>query len=523
MQQQQANQTGKQTQQRHWVELNAEQSSKTESKECKECPHDTAPTKDTANKQDISNKQDILQDISNKQNIKQDTATKQPSIIEKTYESVASTFEKAAFFIQHGATLNMPHDQQIRLAALLRQATMGDCSGQLPEKEDAKETWQVWCSLNGTSRLDAMKEYIKLLTLAKSDWEDAASKLKSQGECKEGVPCKKSETSHIDISGTVHKTLDTLKTTFDKCVHFVQNSLQLDAPLNNKIHMDALLKQATIGDCKDCQPENECDKKLWTEWCNLKGMSGSDAMKQYIKSLSSAKGEWEECEKFACAASHVSDLMKDLNISEEVQEAEDTGVHGQTLPPQAYIRETTKACTQAKELNIKEKECSSCDSGIKSNIAKGASCELNECEKFARDATKVSGLMKELNIKEDICDSCEGGEAKNLPADAYIRNQAGSTDVKGQSCIAKGKGQECISQTKGGINSELKECEKFANDATKVSSLLKELNIKEETCGNCEGGEGKSLPADAYIRNSKEACIGEQLAARREKELSQKI
>jgi acyl-CoA-binding protein len=589
MQQQRANANTKQAQlpqQRHWVEVNAEQNPTSQCKECTECPHDinkeniapaqTGPKQDIANKENLAPKQDLAakQDISAKQ--EQETAAKQPSLIEKTKDSVVSTFESAAFFIQHGATLNMPHDQQLRLAALLRQATMGDCSGQLPEKEDARETWQVWHSLNGTSRLDAMKEYVKLLTVAKADWEEAAANLKkTHSECREGEPCKKSEaSSHIDIGEAVQKTLGTLKSTFDKCVQFVQSSLHLEAPFNNRAHLDALFKQATLGDCSGEQPENDNDKKVFKEWCNLKGMSNTEAMKQYLKALTSAKGDWEECERFASAAAHVSDLMNDLNIHEDISELDDTGIHGQALPAQAYIRGDLKAATK--------KECTSCDSENKASLASSGADELKECEKLACDAKRVGDLVKELNIKEEICDSCEGGEGKELPAEAYItdlakgqqglqaksragtaqgksgtselnecekfaceakrvegllkelnikeeicdscegeakelpvRNQAGASRAKGQAGIAKGG-------EKLGANAELKECEKFANDAIKVSGLMKELNIKEEICGTCEGGEGKSLPADAYIRNAVDAGLGEQLAARREKELSQK-
>jgi hypothetical protein len=251
------------------------------------------------------------------------------------------------------------------------------------------------------------------------------------------------------------------------------------------IHVQALPAQAYIrGDFKDAAAKKECTSCGSENKPNI-ASCGADELK--------------ECEKFASEAKRVGDLVKELNIKEEICDSCEGG-EGKELPADAYITKLAKG-QQAK---------------ARAGTVQGKSgtSELNECEKFASEAKRVEGLVKEFNIKQEICDSCEG-EAKSLPADAYIRNQAGISQAKGQAGIAKGG-------EKLGSNAELKECEKFANDAIKVSGLMKELNIKEEICSNCEGGEGKSLPAEAYIRNAVDAGLGEQLAARREKELSQK-
>jgi acyl-CoA-binding protein len=326
-------------------------------------------------------------------------ANTEASLLEKARLGLHNTFDKAVHFIQHGSRLDIPRDQQIHMTALLKQATRGDCSCEEEPKEmDVKEGWKEWCSLKGMSRTEAMKEYTKLLTTWKADWDTAdvdktATDTQSEekaidketksddtqekadaGQTKEAgkstqktekksqeakdISTDKGETAELrdqpakeDIKATpdkvkdahdetlLQKTFDTVKTTFDKCAHYVQRGLNLALPQVDRSKAEALFKQATIGDTTEAEPTDDAEKQKWNSWNTLKGLDKKEAMKQYISLLTSSKTEWEECERFAKDTEKVASLMKDLDIKEEACSACHPDLSKRDRKPEAYIRE----------------------------------------------------------------------------------------------------------------------------------------------------------------------------------------
>jgi hypothetical protein len=58
------------------------------------------------------------------------------------------------------------------MAALFKQATLGDITDEEPTREEDRASWKAWSNLKGTSNQDAMKQYIHLLTSSKTEWEE---------------------------------------------------------------------------------------------------------------------------------------------------------------------------------------------------------------------------------------------------------------------------------------------------------------------------------------------------------------
>jgi acyl-CoA-binding protein len=94
------------------------------------------------------------------------------SMLGRAGDALRSTFGRAAFFVQHGSKLDMASEDQSRMTALLKQSTLGDCTADEPKECDEREKWAAWKSLKGMSRLDAMKEYINLLTASNENWAE---------------------------------------------------------------------------------------------------------------------------------------------------------------------------------------------------------------------------------------------------------------------------------------------------------------------------------------------------------------
>ncbi|MDO5102314.1 MAG: acyl-CoA-binding protein [Lautropia sp.] len=59
---------------------------------------------------------------------------------------------------------------QLRLYALLKQATVGDVSGRRPGFSDfeGRSRWDAWQALAGTGQEEAMREYIRVVDQLKS-------------------------------------------------------------------------------------------------------------------------------------------------------------------------------------------------------------------------------------------------------------------------------------------------------------------------------------------------------------------
>jgi len=83
-----------------------------------------------------------------------------------------------------------------------------------------------------------------------------------------------------------------LKTRFEEAVNYIQTAEGDFKPSNEmKLEFYALYKQATEGDVSGKRPGmmDFIGRAKYDAWEKLKGMSGDDAMQQYIDKLDSLK------------------------------------------------------------------------------------------------------------------------------------------------------------------------------------------------------------------------------------------
>jgi diazepam-binding inhibitor (GABA receptor modulating acyl-CoA-binding protein) len=86
-------------------------------------------------------------------------------------------FKLALKYIKYAPkSINANDLQKLEFYKYYKQATEGDNNEPSPSLFDFREKakWSAWNSLKGTSKLDAMKHYLKLLSNHKPDWKDDA-------------------------------------------------------------------------------------------------------------------------------------------------------------------------------------------------------------------------------------------------------------------------------------------------------------------------------------------------------------
>ena len=72
---------------------------------------------------------------------------------------------------------------------------------------------------------------------------------------------------------------------FDKCVEYIKNSEKMNIDNDTKLYFYAHYKQSLHGDCNIQRPVglfNLSEKLKYNAWNNLKGLSKTQAKKNYI-------------------------------------------------------------------------------------------------------------------------------------------------------------------------------------------------------------------------------------------------
>jgi diazepam-binding inhibitor (GABA receptor modulating acyl-CoA-binding protein) len=90
-------------------------------------------------------------------------------------------FKLALKYIKYAPkSVNVSDLQRLEFYKYYKQATEGDNNEPAPSmlqfRDNAK--WRAWNSLKGSSRQDAMKNYVKLLEKQKADWKEDAKILR---------------------------------------------------------------------------------------------------------------------------------------------------------------------------------------------------------------------------------------------------------------------------------------------------------------------------------------------------------
>mmetsp|Transcript_8602 Transcript_8602/g.24263 ORF Transcript_8602/g.24263 Transcript_8602/m.24263 type:complete len:100 (-) Transcript_8602:59-358(-) len=86
-------------------------------------------------------------------------------------------FKKAVHYIRNGKPLRETTNQEkLDVYALFKQATVGDVQGSQPwaVQLEARAKWDAWNAKKGTSKEDAMKQYVEYVAKGNPDWEKDA-------------------------------------------------------------------------------------------------------------------------------------------------------------------------------------------------------------------------------------------------------------------------------------------------------------------------------------------------------------
>eukprot|EP01121_Diplochlamys_sp_Union-15-3_P017912 TRINITY_DN640_c0_g1_i1.p1 TRINITY_DN640_c0_g1~~TRINITY_DN640_c0_g1_i1.p1 ORF type:complete len:279 (+),score=68.19 TRINITY_DN640_c0_g1_i1:54-890(+) len=99
---------------------------------------------------------------------------------------------------------------------------------------------------------------------------------------------------------------DTLPGDFQQCAEYVSGGNIPNIDSKEQLKLYGLFKQATVGPCNTKRPSSLLDPKgchKWDAWNGVKHLSKEEAMKQYVKEVTSLSPEWMKDKK---PASHGS-------------------------------------------------------------------------------------------------------------------------------------------------------------------------------------------------------------------------
>jgi len=82
-------------------------------------------------------------------------------------------FKKAVYLIRNGPAKDSSNAEKLKVYALFKQATKGDCTDKEPWKVqlEAHAKWGAYTALKGKSKEEAMQEYIDHVASGDPDWE----------------------------------------------------------------------------------------------------------------------------------------------------------------------------------------------------------------------------------------------------------------------------------------------------------------------------------------------------------------
>jgi len=108
-------------------------------------------------------------------------------------EAVLEVFNSAREFAANGGLGNIENDTQLKLYAMFKQATIGDCTAPRPSVLDliGSAKWKAWQSMRGVNPVDAAAYYVALVSELSPGWlpmeeNEVAQKSKEVDEAQKG-------------------------------------------------------------------------------------------------------------------------------------------------------------------------------------------------------------------------------------------------------------------------------------------------------------------------------------------------